>query len=113
MTDALKIKAAVASLAGKPTQNKTLATRETPAALPATIGTGSMRLNGSAQGGAASGGIAGPLTELDAEERTYHATKTLLSTDGFFALQVQPVASLTLTDAAGRTVVINLDNPPA
>jgi hypothetical protein len=50
---------------------------------------------------------------LDAEERTYHATKTLLSSDGFFALQVQPVASLTLTDAAGRTVVINLDNPPA
>jgi hypothetical protein len=58
MTDVRAIKSAVAALAGRDAQTKTLPARDGNTPLPAVVGQGRMRLNGSAVSTGA--GIASP-----------------------------------------------------
>lgn len=67
-----------------------------------------------AREGGEGAGIASPLTELDYTARTYHASiGELTSSDGIIVLEVTGLESITLQDARGDEVVINLDDPYA
>ena len=59
---------------------------------------------------AAASGIASPLREI-VGSRTYHAEKTIDSTDGFFQLVYEPLKSVRMLDAGGRVVEFNFDDP--
>lgn len=58
-------------------------------------------------------GIASPLTEKDASKRTYYPATSLLSSDGMLEWQIEPLESLTMTDADGNPVLLEFANPYA
>lgn len=85
--------------------DKTLpATRAAPA-IPARSGS-----SGPTSGG--SGSIASPLTETDYTDRSYHAPKTITSTDGLLTWEVEPIHHIYFTDLNGASVEIIYDTPP-
>lgn len=51
---------------------------------------------------AGSGGSSGDLSELSATSRTYWPAQTIVSSDGIFSVQIDPIKSVTLTD--GRKI---------
>jgi hypothetical protein len=51
-------------------------------------------------GGKSTGG--GDLTEINASERTYWPSQTIVSSDGIFSIQIDPIKSVTLAD--GRKI---------
>lgn len=55
-------------------------------------------------------GIASPLTELPGT-REYYATREIVSSDGLFVLEWQPVKTLECADVNGDPAVINLMDP--
>lgn len=58
-------------------------------------------------------GIASPLTEPDAAERTYHPEQALTSSDGVFTIMIEPLQRLVLQDANSAEVVVEYAIPPA
>lgn len=93
----------------KPTGRATLRLPplEQPTPIPAGVGVGAP------SGGGSSAGIASPLSEPDPTSRTYHAARQLQSSDGLFAIEYQPLKSLSMTDATGREVVLEFADPDA
>jgi hypothetical protein len=81
------------------------------AAAPAPIARVSS-LSGNAVAATGTAGIASPLTEDDYTLRTWHTAESMVSSDGVFTFYYTPLASLTLADANGAPVVINLAAPP-
>jgi hypothetical protein len=63
-------------------------------------------------GAAAGGGIASPLTETDYADRTWHAERTITSTDGVWALKINPLKSIKFKDALDADVVFDLKDRP-
>ena len=59
-------------------------------------------------GPATGGGIASPLTEVP-NTRQYDAPNPIKSTCGLYYLELRPTRGLTMTDANGATVKIELD----
>lgn len=59
---------------------------------------------------AGTGGIASPLTETP-DTRLYFAEAVVIPADGYFVYSVKAVKKLTLTDADGNPVEINLAEP--
>jgi hypothetical protein len=110
MTDVRAIKSAVAALAGRDVQTKTLPARDGNTPLPAVVGQGRMRLNGSAAS-STSGSIAAPLTEQDYATRTWHSPQVIYSTDGIWAWSFDFPLQINLTDANGASVPLVLDAP--
>jgi len=58
------------------------------------------------------GGIASPLTETDYALREFHATRFVISADGVFVWEFQPVSKITMADANGATVEQIFASPP-
>lgn len=75
---------------------------------PARIAAATARVQSSDPRSGGGGGIASPLTETGA--RTYHATRSVASSDGIIVLSIRPVANLTFTDANGAQAVLALAN---
>lgn len=71
-------------------------------AIPAKRGAG---VPGAGASNRATGGIASPLTEPSASARTYHAQRTVQSSDGVFQVRIAPVKQISMTDANGASVV--------
>ena len=107
MSDALKI-AGLLSIGTTTLAQKTLPPAATPPAIPARSGT-SLPI---AKPVATGGGIASPLTETAYSARTWHAVKTIVSSDGLLHLRVKPIKAVTFTDANGATVVMDYKAPP-
>lgn len=63
--------------------------------------------------GGTGSGIASPLTEPDAAERTYHPEQALTSSDGVFTIMIEPLQRLVLQDANSAEVVVEYAIPPA
>lgn len=61
--------------------------------------------------GGGGGGIAGPLTEKDGS-RTYHPRGFIYSNDFLLALEIRPLASMTMVDANSAEIVFNYDGTP-
>ena len=57
-------------------------------------------------------GIASPLTETAYANRTWHAEKVVVSSDGLFSMKIKPVKSISFTDANGEPVTIEYKSPP-
>ena len=57
------------------------------------------------------GGIASPLTETSYAAREFWGDHYFLTSDGFFAHQLQPVKKLVMQDANGNPVVQQLAEP--
>lgn len=89
-------------------KNTSLPPAATPPAIPARSGT-SLPI---AKPVATGGGIASPLTETAYASRTWHAVKTIVSSDGLLHLRVKPIKAVTFTDANGATVVMDYKAPP-
>ncbi|UGA38169.1 hypothetical protein JOS77_30595 [Chromobacterium haemolyticum] len=77
-------------------------------ALPAKTGAGRGTVSAPT---ASTGAIAGPLVEKDASLRQYHAETSMTTSDGLFVIKVQPIKQVTLTDANGKTVVMEYAAP--
>lgn len=71
------------------------------------------RGEGKPTAGGSGGGIASPLTEPDAAERTYHPEQALTSSDGVFTIMIEPLQRLVLQDANSAEVVVEYAIPPA
>lgn len=85
--------------------------RQRPVATPQERGAAARVVSAASPGGgtAKGGSIASPLTE---QARTYHAERTVMSTDGLFGFRVTPVATISFTDANGAGVVFNFADTP-
>lgn len=59
---------------------------------------------GAGQPAAPTGSIAGPLQEKDANDRRYHPSQLMLSSDGLFAFTVRPIQRLVMRDANNQAV---------
>lgn len=97
-------------------QQATLPAAAPRVAIPARSGLGKSA-QGPRAGSQQDGAIASPLTEGTPAspaslQRTYHADKTLTTSDGLFVLRIAPVASISFVDANGKAVVLNLSSPP-
>ncbi|BBH13365.1 hypothetical protein JD974_12275 [Chromobacterium haemolyticum] len=79
-----------------------------PGALPAKTGAGHGTVSAPT---ASTGAIAGPLVEKDVSLRQYHAETNMTTSDGLFVIKVQPIKQVTLTDANGKTVVMEYAAP--
>jgi len=68
-------------------------TSRTDSTLPATRAAPAIppRVGSSGPKGVSGGAISSPLTETDYAARTYHAMKTITSTDGLITWQVDPI----------------------
>lgn len=64
------------------------------------------------KGGASGGGIASPLTETPNSRTYYDETSSLYSSDYMLAVEIEPLKSVTMTDADSQTVVFNWALPP-
>ena len=64
------------------------------------------------KGGASGGGIASPLTETPNSRTYYVETSSLYSSDYMLAVEIEPLKSVTMTDADSQTVVFNWALPP-
>lgn len=67
------------------------------------------RLPGSNSG--EGGGVTSPLVETDYAVRTWHANRTIQSTDGLFWLTVRPVKKITFNDGKNNPVTIEFKAP--
>lgn len=56
----------------------------------------------SKSGGGSATGQGGDLTELNASDRTYWPSQTVVSSDGIFTFEIDPIKSVTLID--GRKI---------
>lgn len=66
---------------------------------------------GKAPNGSPAAGNGGDLTEKDFSKRTYHARRTLKSTDGIITWLYSPVEKIVMTDAKGNAVVLKFAEP--
>ena len=57
-------------------------------------------------------GIASPLQEQDASQRTYFDPQLVESSDGLFTLRIEPLERLEMRDANGDEVVFRFKAPP-
>lgn len=106
-TDISKLQRDMRAIVGKPTPAKTLPGRDAAAPIPATAGAAKPRLAGS---NTQSTGIAGPITEPDAADRTYHAAYTTMTTsDGLFSIRIHHPETFKLQDGVGRPFDLTLD----
>ena len=102
------VQADVNALVNRPRQRQALPSVEPRGGIPARVGVGSY--GGNPQGGGG-GGIASPLTEVP-NSREYLTDTTWVETiDGSGLFRVRVAKKVTLTDADGETVIINLDSP--
>ncbi len=102
------VQADVNALVNRPRQRQALPSVEPRGGIPARVGVGSY--GGNPQGGGG-GGIASPLTEVP-NSREYLTDTTWVETiDGCGLFRVRVAKKVTLTDADGETVIINLDSP--
>lgn len=62
--------------------------------------------------GTGSGGIASPLTEIDYADRQWHPEIAVASSDGVFALMIEPIKQVTFRDAQSKTAVVIFQPPP-
>lgn len=69
------------------------------------------RVGRSMNTGRGGSGIASPLVELSYASRTFHTGTTLLSSDGLFGLLIQPVKTITFSDANTSEVVLEFKAP--
>lgn len=95
----------IRSLLEPPRNRPTLRSQEPRGAIPAQRGRGTYD---PAKAGHSAGGIASPLTESSAATREYWPAG-LTSSDGLFVLPA--IKKLSLTDANGAAVVVELANP--
>lgn len=110
MTDTAKLQRDLKALVGQPPQPKTLPGRAAAAPLPTAVGSAKPKLAGSQTAG--NGGIAGPITEPDAAQRTYHASYTTMSTsDGLFSIRIHHPLTFKLQDGLERPFDWTLDAP--
>lgn len=108
MTDTAKLQRDIKALVGQPAKPKTLPNRDAAAPLPTAVGSARPRLAGSQTAG--NGGIAGPLTEPDAAERTYHATPiNMRSAGGLITIKVYPPQTFKMQDGLERPFDLTLD----
>ena len=57
-------------------------------------------------------GVASPLTEPDADDRTFHATpRTVTSTDGVYTVELRDIQKVEMNDANGNLVEFIFDQP--
>lgn len=61
---------------------------------------------------AGGGGIASPLTEIDYADRQWHPEIAVASSDGVFALMIEPIKQVTFQDAQSKTAVVIFQPPP-
>lgn len=73
--------------------------------IPARSGIG--RPGGSGDGG----GVAGPLTEAQASDRTLWAERNIPSSDGLLTLKVKPIKQIKLYDANAAELLVNYADP--
>ena len=78
--------------------------------LPAGVGTGDRQASSAR---ASTAGIASPLREVSPPQRTYHPPRQVLSSDGLFSFEWQPLASIAMVDANDREVVLEFGDPDA
>jgi len=102
--------AALARLTEEAAGTTTLSAKALPGAktateIPPRVGSASPKY---ATGG---GGIASPLTETAYANRTYHAAKTITSTDGLLTWQVDPIHHIFFTDNNNSPVEIIYKEP--
>lgn len=110
MTDTQRLQKNIKALVGKPAPAKTLPARDAAAPLPTAVGAAKPKLAGSQTAG--NGGIAGPVTEPDAGDRTYHATTTTMTTsDGLFSVRIHHPDTFKLVDGLERPFDWTLDAP--
>lgn len=57
-------------------------------------------------------GSGGNLTEPSFAARTYHARRTIKSTDGVLTWQYDPIKTISMVDPSGTTVVLTFAEPP-
>lgn len=77
-------------------------TRPRPA-IPVVVGVGAVGTGG---------GVASPLTEPDADDRTFHAIpRTVTSTDGVFTVELRDIQKVEMNDANGNLVEFIFDQP--
>ena len=62
-------------------------------------------------GTVSTGGGGGDLTEKDISRRTYHARRTVKSTDGIITVLYDPVEHVVMTDAKGNPVTLTFAAP--
>lgn len=107
--DGVTIVAALESLSfGQPTRvNKALSPTTPAPSIPNRSGTSLPIVKPASSGG----GIASPLAETAYSARTWHAVKTITSSDGLLRLRVKPIKSVTFSDANGAEVVIAFKAP--
>ena len=58
------------------------------------------------------GGIASPLVEQDASQRTYYDEALVNSNYGLFSVRVRPIKSIQMVDANGSPVTLQFAEPP-
>lgn len=96
----------VAQLAGASSRRaviRALPTTRARPAIPGVVGVGAV-------GEAA--GIASPLTEPDANDRTFHTIpRTVTSTDGVFTVELRDIEKVEMNDANGNLVEFIFDQP--
>lgn len=57
-------------------------------------------------------GVASPLTESDADDRTFHDTpRTVTSTDGVYTVEIRDIQKVEMNDANGNLVEFIFDQP--
>ena len=81
--------------------------RSTPDAIPAKRGAGVPV----AAAGSSKSGLTGPFIEPSAAARTFHDERTLLSSDGIFALRIKPIKTVVMRDGSGAQVVFSYSDP--
>jgi hypothetical protein len=84
--------------------NKTLPASNAAPAIPARSGSSGPKSS-------SSGSIASPLTETAYADRTYHAAKTISSTDGLLTWEVEPINKVYFTDLNGAPVEMIYQSP--
>ena len=102
-------KADLNALESSPRKQVALTNREAKGTRAATVGTGIYKAP--AATGATGGGIASPLVEPSYAAREFWGDHYFTTSDGFFALQLQPVTTIVMQDANGSPVVQQFAEP--
>lgn len=90
-------------------QDARIAVSRNRGAIPAALGIGYER---STTGGSGSGGIKSPVSEPNANLRTYHTNPRLISsTDGVFEIEIRDLDSISMEDADGNFVQFQFAQP--
>ena len=101
-------KADLNALETSPRKQVTLTPREAKGTRAATVGTGIYKAPAAKGTG---GGIASPLVEPSYAAREFWGDHYFTTSDGFFALQLQPVKKIVMQDANGEPVVQQFAEP--